>query len=264
MKFDEYFKNVYGARWDGLLASLRAEAAPKVLLHNPFGGELDDYSLDQASLIPARALAVAGGERIADFCSAPGGKLLAMIFSVAAAELNSITFVANDLSPARVARLKAILYDCLPPAVMARVDVRRGDASRWGQRFANEFDKVLVDAPCSGERHLLASSKELERWTLKGSKRLAIRQNSLLCSALDSVRPGGRVVYSTCSVNPVENDGVVERLGGSREGLFRLVPPAEWLAEDNRAIGEKTEHGWMVMPDISGSGPIYTAVIEKN
>ncbi len=249
MKFDDHFQQIYGERWPELRAALMSEDRAKVLLENPFVG-FQDYSLDEASLFPARCMEVEPGDLVADFCSAPGGKLLAMIFAV----LGRARFLACDLSPTRVARLKAILHDCLPPEVMACVDVRKGDASRFGQRMAGEFDRVLVDAPCSGERHLLSSPQELARWSAKGSKRLAIRQHALLCSALDSVRSGGRVVYSTCSISPLENDGVIERLHESREGKFKVMPLSHTL-------GEATKHGWIILPDRDGCGPIYTSVI---
>lgn len=251
MSFDEHFNKIYGERWARLREALAAGDSGKALLENPFGPPYQDYSLDEASLFPARALAVQSGETVADFCAAPGGKLLTLIFSVK----GEARFLACDLSPARVQRLKAILHDCLPPEILKRVEVRKTDAARLGQRLKGELDRVLVDAPCSGERHLLHSPKELERWSVKGSKRLAIRQHALLCSALDSVKPGGRVVYSTCSISPLENDGVIERLHESREGRFEVLP----LAHDK---GEATRFGWLILPDTAGCGPIYTAALQ--
>lgn len=250
VKFDDHFKQIYGERWAGLRASLEREVRGKVLLENPFA--LQDYSLDEASLFPARCMEVAEGDLVGDFCSAPGGKLLSMIFSVR----GKARFVACDLSPARVSRLKAILHDCVPPELLSNIEVRKADSALWGKRRPGEFDRVLVDAPCSGEAHLLASPKELERWSAKGSKRLAIRQHSLLCSALDSVRMGGRVVYSTCSISPIENDGVIERLHESREGQFKVE-------KINHNKGEPTSHGWIILPDKDGCGPIYTSVLER-
>lgn len=250
--FEEYFAGIYKERWPALLAGLSREPRHE-LLKNPFALNLQDYSLDAASLLPPRALAPQHGERVADFCASPGGKSLAMIFALN----GEADFECNDLSPLRVARLKAIFHDCLPPHVRERVRVFKSDASRWGQGKPEQFDRVLVDAPCSGERHMIESPQELARWSLKGAKRLAIRQNALLCSALDSVRSGGRVVYSTCSINPLENDGVIEKLMKSRPGKFRVL---QFTAE----IGEPTEYGWIVLPDVNDCGPIYLSVIEKN
>lgn len=257
MGFDQFFKDIYGERWTELRAALEREPE-KVQLKNPFGGALSDYSLDKASLCPARRLDVKPGDVVADFCSAPGGKLLAMIFELGSQALSN-RFLAMDLSPDRVARLKAVLYDCLPPEILGRIEVRKGDASRVGLHRKESFDKILLDAPCSAERHLLKSADGLARWSVKGMKRLAIRQHALLCSALDSVKPGGRVVYSTCSLSPLENDGVINRLFESREGQFQVVTQS--LSPYPGA--ETTEYGEILLPDRGQGGPIYCAVIEK-
>jgi hypothetical protein len=158
-EFDSHFAGAFGARWPALRAALLAPVR-KTTLDNPFA--LQNYALDEASLAPVKALDLRPGSRFADFCASPGGKSLAAIFALRAEG----EFFCNDLSPARVTRLRAVLHDCLPPEVMSRVQVSRSDASRWGLRRAGEFDRVLVDAPCSGERHLLASPRELARWSL--------------------------------------------------------------------------------------------------
>ncbi len=250
-EFDNYFTEIYGARWSSLRSALLSSAR-KATLQNPFGEPYQAYTLDEASLGPVKLLEIQAGERVADFCASPGGKALSAIFTLR----GQADWYCNDLSPARVTRLKAVFHDCLPKEILAKVRFSRGDASLWGRRYPGEFDKILVDAPCSGERHLLQSAKELARWSAKGSKRLAVRQNALLCSAIDCLRVGGRAVYSTCSISPLENDGVIDKLLKSREGLFRIVPVAE-------AMGEATRHGWIVLPDTSGCGPIYSSVLEK-
>lgn len=249
--FDEYFNSVYGERWPGLKSSLLI-APKRATLQNPFGSGLQNYSLDEASVLAAQALDVQRGENIADLCASPGGKTLVSVFQL----MGDANWICNDLSPGRVARLRAVLHDCLPPEVLARVQVIKGDGSTFGMRNKGMYDRVLVDAPCSGERHLLETPKEIARWSLKGSKRLAVRQHALLCSGVDALKPGGRAVYSTCSVSPVENDGVIAKIMKSRAGKLRLLKPAF-------AIGEPTEMGWIVLPDRTGSGPIYIAVLER-
>lgn len=247
---DAHFGEVYGSRWEGLKQKLLGDISKHVMT-NPFGPSLHDYSLDPASLLPVKNLKVEKNQHIADFCASPGGKSLAMIFDLR----GQAFWWLSDLSPARVARLRAVLHDCVPPEILKNIDTKCSDASRWGLTRKEHFDRVLVDAPCSGEKHLLASQQEVARWSLKGAKRLVIRQHSLLCSAYDSLKPGGRLVYSTCSINPLENDGVIERFHGSRDGFQVLTPREE--------IGEPTQHGWIVLPDKAQAGPIYFSVIEK-
>lgn len=250
--FDQHFGEVYKDRWSALKAAL-LDDPKRIHLENPFSTQLQGYTLDEASVAPIRQLAAQPGDAIADFCSSPGGKLISSIFALR----GEASWVCNDLSATRVARLKAVLHDCVPPEVLTRVRVFHGDASRWAAKFKDSFDRVLVDAPCSGERHLLQAKNELEHWSLTGSKRLAVRQNALLCAAVDCTKSGGRIVYSTCSISEIENDGVIDRLQKSRGGQFKILP-----VTDEKA-GEPTRHGWIFLPDQSGCGPIYLCVIEK-
>jgi 16S rRNA C967 or C1407 C5-methylase (RsmB/RsmF family) len=249
--FHHHFGEIYSERWTALCEAMLREPR-KSILQNPFGSEFQNYSLDEASVYPVKNLSLEPGLKLADFCASPGGKSLAAIFALKGAG----EWLCSDLSPGRVQRLKAVLHDCLPRAVLQNVRVVQGDASRWGMRYKEVFDRVLVDAPCSGERHLLESPKELERWSLKGSKRLAVRQHALVCAGLDSLRPGGRMVYSTCSISPLENDGVIDKLLKSRPDLFDVVPVRE-------SLGEPTRHGWILLPDTCGCGPIYFSVVVK-
>jgi 5-methylcytosine rRNA methyltransferase NSUN4 len=124
-------------------------------------------------------------------------------------------------------------------------------------KHPREFDRVLVDAPCSGERHLLMGGDELKNWTPSRSKQLSVRQHSLLCAALDATKDGGTVVYSTCALSPLENDGVIRKLLKSRKDQFTVVKSSD-------SAGEATEFGRIYLPDVSGgSGPIYCAVLKR-
>ncbi len=279
-RFDQFYEGIFKERWPDLKASL---LAPKefVALKNPFfQGESslqhpwehyagsfslkqfispssdedklkEFYPLDGASLIPVKALDIREGENILDMCAAPGGKSLAIAFLLQ----GSGKLVANDLSSPRRRRLKEVFKNYLPS--MENIQITGFDATRWGEYQQNTFDKILLDAPCSSERHLLESSKELERWSPKRSKGLAIRQFALLASALESVRPGGVVVYSTCALSPLENDEVIRKLFKKRRGQFEII------SLDEFEIGERQEFGLHILPDRWKVGPIYVAKIKK-
>lgn len=280
--FEAFYSALYGDRWAGLRDSLlqpvrqvarpnayapssesgrgleRAEFAgrPGFLLKDRIEIKSDDglsdfYVMDPASIFPAAALEVQDGHEVADFCAAPGGKSLIIAENLR----TSGRLVANELSDGRRGRLRAVMHDYLPPEVLERMRVTGHDATRWCLYETEAYDRILLDAPCSGERHLLANEEEMSQWSPARSKNLAVRQYALLASALAVVRSGGRIVYSTCSLSNLENDSVIARLLKKRAGEARVI-------KQEFAIGEPTEHGWVILPDRSGYGPIYFSILE--
>lgn len=217
-------------------------------------GLLPYYIMDPASVHAVLALDAQPGERVADFCAAPGGKSLL----IAEALREEGELVANDVSKTRRMRLLRVFKEYLPEAVFERCKVIGRDATQWFRHERDAYDRVLLDAPCSSERHLLEDSKELASWSPRRVKVNAKRQENLLLAALDVVRVGGRIVYSTCALSPAENDGAVARLLKRRPGRARVEPP-----EPRGGVGERAEHGVHILPDAGGSGPIYYSVLTR-
>lgn len=218
----------------------------------PVGGRMPFYWMDAGSILAARSLPVNAGDRVLDLCSAPGGKTL--ILAERLGEGGSL--VANELSASRRGSLRRVLAAYLPADRMAQVRVTGHDAARWCRHEQDACDAILLDAPCSGERHLLADPGEMRRWTRARSPALAQRQYALLSSALRVVRPGGHLLYATCSVSPLENDGVVQR---ALDRLGARVEPVPVSA----ALGEPTSLGWTVFPDRFDAGPVYWSLLRR-
>lgn len=214
---------------------------------------LDIYIMDPASVIVARALEVQTGDRVLDMCAAPGGKSLVLIEALK--EQGEI--FSNDLSPERRERLKKVIQQYVPRQVRDRVWVTGKDGVQFGLKEPDSFDRVLLDAPCSGERHILENETAQKEWSPRRTEHLATRQYSLLSAALLAVKPGGRIVYSTCSISPNENDGVIRKLLKKKKDTVKLINSLPILG------GEKTEFGNIFLPDRCGFGPLYFAVIEK-
>lgn len=282
--FEETYRALYGERWTSLREAL-VRTPEKVSVMNPFPGREAVFELDAASLVPPRELDPQPGDSVLDLCAAPGGKSLMMLF----ASRGRIRLTVNELSRSRFQRLKAVLHDYLPDEIMAQVELNCGEGARFCLTRREEFDRVLVDAPCSGERHLLQSPQALKDWTPSRSKQLSVRQHSLLCAAVDACKLGGRIVYSTCAISPLENDDVIEKLLKSRAGRVEVLKDGavkgrtteiqiegeiDREAEKDRAIdisngigiaiaGEPTEYGRIYLPDRGGAGPIYCAVLRK-
>ena len=214
---------------------------------------LDIYIMDPASVMVARALHVQGGDRVLDMCAAPGGKSLILIEALK--EEGEI--FCNDLSPERRERLKKVIQQYVPRSIRDRVWVTGKDGVQFGLREPECFDRILLDAPCSGERHILENQAAQDEWSPRRTEHLASRQYSLLAAALLAVKKGGRIVYSTCSISPTENDEVVGKLLKKKKSAVRLLEAPLGVG------GERTNHGVIYLPDKCGFGPLYFAVIEK-
>ncbi|GAB4818203.1 hypothetical protein N2152v2_005249 [Parachlorella kessleri] len=344
------------------------------------------YWLDWASLVPPLALGAAPGHNVLDMCAAPGGKSLVLaqlLFSELYQEDGSwpgaqharspgsgsggsrsssgSRLVCNEIDAGRRRRLLAVLRDYVPELVRLqsiRVTPHDG-AAFWRSQEPESYDRILLDAPCSSDRHIVQQAEAGSRrgsirkadWSAKRCKAIAGDQAKLLAAAVKALRPGGRVVYSTCSLAEVENDGVVgkvlhkagpalavlshtldgasDSLSSSRRGgssssssccchdaaqpaaaaaaaagalqvsltgsilehpgnqqsvqhpgdparvagvaaaALAAVPGGaarcEWVtAADFETWGaERTQHGWLLLPDTTGFGPIYVCVLEK-
>ena len=188
--------------WCEDAAVVSREDAKRILSHDLWNdGAVHVQSLP--SIAATVALNPQPGERVLDICAAPGGKTS----HIAAMMNNTGEIIANDRSRARCHRLRALL-----DKLSAQASVRCGDGANIGHRQPDSYDRVLVDVPCSGEgRFTHLDPKTYTDWTINKTRRLASMQKSLLHSALAAVRPGGVVVYSTCTLNRVENEAVLER-----------------------------------------------------
>jgi 16S rRNA C967 or C1407 C5-methylase (RsmB/RsmF family) len=217
----------------------------------------DYYILDAGSVLATEALDIQPDDQVLDICAAPGGKTLSVLQRL---DRKYGRLTSNEIASDRRRRLRQVIESYLPPDVLSEVSTVVG---KDGTRYYGEpeqYDKVLVDAPCSSERHLLHDEKEFVLWSPKRTQVNAKRQLSILKAALHSVRVGGLVVYGTCSISSLENDKVVERM--MKKGKIPIEPvKMKW------PIGEKTKYGWIILPDSPGSttgwGPLYFSLIRR-
>jgi len=246
--FYSYFESVWGDRWQGLREAMLQEPDYKEMKE----GLKKGYFLDSASLTPPEVLGVKPGMKVLDMCAAPGGKSLQLALLLQ----GEGELIANDLSSKRRARLKQVLQDHLPDHLLNIIRITGHDGSKWGLYQKEYFDRILLDAPCSSERHLLCNPSYLKDWSPSRIKSLSRRQYALICAAYDCLKPGGRLVYSTCALSQEENDHVINRLQKKRTGV-KVVKPSQDFP------GEELEKGFHILPDRHGAGPIYYGLIEK-
>jgi NOL1/NOP2/sun family putative RNA methylase len=162
------------------------------------------YVQDSSSAIPVTVLSPQPGEEVLDMAAAPGSKAT----QIAAAMGNTGLLVANDVSPKRIPSLTANL----DRSGVINAVVTRLAGQAYGHIATERFDRVLVDAPCSSEGTLSRSLKALEIWSEAAIKRLSATQRNLILSAYYCLKPGGVMVYSTCTFAPEENEGTLTHL----------------------------------------------------
>lgn len=159
------------------------------------------YIQDASAMAPAEALDAQPGEKILDLCAAPGGKTT----QLAAQMQGEGILVANEIDSKRIKALVENLERC----GVTNAVVLNETPSHLAARFPQYFDGILIDAPCSGEGMFRKDPETSTRWSLKAVEKCAKLQYEILSAAAPMLRPGGRLVYSTCTFNPSENEQVI-------------------------------------------------------
>ncbi|MFH1331797.1 MAG: NOL1/NOP2/sun family putative RNA methylase [archaeon] len=158
------------------------------------------YLQEAASMIPPAVLDARSSDLVLDMCASPGSKTT----QIAAMMKNKGLIVANDNSISRLKPLSMNLQRCgVSNVVMTLME------GRW---FKTQFDKILVDAPCSGIGTIRKSPKTVGWWNPNFVRQMAGIQRQLLGTAFNVLKPGGTIVYSTCTLEPEEDEGVVDSL----------------------------------------------------
>jgi len=166
------------------------------------------YIQELSSMLPIIALKPKQSEILIDLCASPGSKTT----QAAASMKNTGTIIANEISLHRIKILASNLERC---GVTNTILTRKDGATLCKKLKESEFsqiDKILVDAPCSGEGTLRSSPKTYLMWNIKTVKNLPKIQSSLLASAIEILKKGGEIVYSTCTHAPEENEGVISNI----------------------------------------------------
>ena len=163
------------------------------------------YVQELASMLPIIAMQPRPNETILDLCSSPGSKTTQM-----ASEMkNTGTIIANEVSLGRIKILASNLERC----GVTNTIITRKEGISFCKKMKQEgfqFDRILVDAPCSGEGTLRSSPKTYLMWNINTIKNLSKLQKNLVSSALEILKPDGELIYSTCTHAPEENEEVVD------------------------------------------------------
>lgn len=192
------------------------------------------YIQEAASMIPAVVLNPQPGEAVLDMCASPGSKTTQM----AAMMENKGIIVANDITGDRMKPLGINLQ-----RVGALNVVESQARGQQLMRLATRFDRILVDAPCSGTGTIRKSPETLKIWNPLMVKRLASQQKTLIDTGFSLLKHGGTLVYSTCSVEPEENEGVVDWLLQKYPGTATIEEIKLNINRSNTALSfEKSQY----------------------
>ncbi len=207
------------------------------------------YYLQEASaMAPVALLDPRPGERVCDLCAAPGGKTT----QIAGRMAGEGFLLCNEINPKRA----KILSRNIERMGVANALVTNEHPKNLAERYAGFFDRVLVDAPCSGEGMFRKEEAAVTDWSVETVQMCANRQKEILQSAAKLLKPGGRLVYSTCTFAPEENEQVIEDFLNKNPEFKPLDIPAPWFTAGENGTFRMWPH------KLLGEGH-FAAVLQK-
>ena len=187
------------------------------------------YLQEPSAMTPANRLSPEPGDYVLDLCAAPGGKATEL-----GAKLNGEgLLLANDISNSRA---KALLKN-LELMGIPNIYVTSETSEKLAKILPEFFDKILVDAPCSGEGMFRKEPRMMADWEQQGPEYYSKLQREIILDAADMLRPGGKLLYSTCTFSELENEGTIQYLLEQRPDM-KLIPcaPYEGFAKGRRGL----------------------------
>jgi 16S rRNA (cytosine967-C5)-methyltransferase len=222
------------------------------------GGDLPQMDDGSRLVAELAATAMPGAKRVWDCCAAPGGKTL-----ILARRLGSAEIVASDVSVKRLAQTEARLRRYSYVERVAFVAADAADA----KAVEGSFDLILCDVPCSGTGTLAGNAEIRHRLKVEELARQADRQRVILEGALQRLAPGGRLVYSTCSLEPEEGERVVETVGLRRVSVAGLLAELgeQGILLGGVKLGSAVRDGALrTLPGVHGCDGFFAVVLERD
>ncbi len=292
--FSDHLKEVVGPEWAERVLQSMQQPKRRAFYHNALAGNLPDlpcrslslqhfyeylgdddslthhpatedgaiYPMNPSSALPVAALAAQPGQEVLDLAAAPGGKTLL----IAGCMENQGRIAAVEAVKGRFHRLRANLDRCGVQIAQCYLD----DGRRTGRKTGERFDAVLLDAPCSSEARIrLDVPSSFEHWSTRKIKETSRKQRGLIRSAYAALKPGGTLVYSTCSFAVEENELVVAYLlkHEPQAEVLALAPPpqehmpglTEWR---DKTLPNQLALSMRVLPDDLWDGFFYAKILK--
>lgn len=237
----------------------RQEARPG---RHPFHEAGVYYIQEPSAMAVVSLLDPQPGERVLDLCASPGGKAT----HAAARMKGEGLLIVNEIHPARA----EILSRNIERMGIKNAVVINEESGRLRKAFSEFFDKIIVDAPCSGEGMFRKEEQALKEWSRENIALCAKRQQEILDNAAAMLKPGGQIVYSTCTFSPEENEqGIVRFLHRHPDFVMAKKPGwpcagvsqgrMEWCGKNDSSI----THSFRIWPHIAQGEGHFLALMEK-
>lgn len=218
------------------------------------------YLQEPSAMTPASRLPVSPGDKVLDVCAAPGGKATELGARLKGEGL----LAANDISSSRA---KGLLKN-IEVFGIGNMLVLSEEPGKLKEYFPEYFDKILIDAPCSGEGMFRKDRRMVKAWEEHGPEYFSKIQRSIILQAADMLKPGGMMLYSTCTFDPSENEEAIEYLLANRPGFQILdMEPYEGFVS---GMPEATKSGCpgiektvRIFPHIMHGEGHYAALLQK-
>lgn len=249
-------ESIYGQRTRKCVLSkerLNMERVPWYSHAYFVNGEANSLIFDPVSIVPCLALDPKPNDRILDMCAAPGTKTYIISFMTN----NKAGITANDIDRNRAMRLTANAK---------KYGIKCSILNQSGRTLEGNFNKILIDAPCSGEGMVNKKDKLFRHWSEKRIKFLSKKQKKLINRGFDMLDDGGTLVYSTCTFAPEENESVVDFLlkkhSGELVGIDVPITHVSGITSWNgKEFDESVKKCMRIYP--RGTGGFFVAKIRK-
>ncbi|HZK72183.1 MAG TPA: RsmB/NOP family class I SAM-dependent RNA methyltransferase [Clostridia bacterium] len=218
------------------------------------------YIQEPSAMYPASVLSPQSGDKVLDLCAAPGGKTIQLASYMKGKGILICNEINSDRAKVLVRNVE--LYG------IKNIIVINEPSEKLSTKFTGYFDKILVDAPCSGEGMFKKDENAIKSWKKHDSSHYTETQLAILKDADKMLKPGGKIVYSTCTFSPEENEDVISKFLDQCKGYSVLDIPKFAGIEDGRPewssgnpLLQKTARLWPHL--VKGEGH-YTALLQKS
>ena len=208
------------------------------------------YLQEPSAMLPSFFLNPHRGETVLDLCAAPGGKSVQASFLME----NKGVIISNDLSRNRC----SLILENVERLGLGNIIISNNDFSKIYRNYQNYFDRIILDAPCSGSGMFRKEDKMIDDWSYNKVLKFAEIQKELILYSYSMLKPGGTMVYSTCSFSKEEDEDVIQYLLDNSDATLLKMPKSELFYEN-----KKQPYGIHTLPYLFPGEGHYICLIQK-